>query len=191
MRPVIKKKRIDPRYFLNETVNRKELEEIFPLPSPDKKEGAEKGDEDTEDAEDAEGCAPVNIVKKSKDSKKVAKGKKGDKDKKGKGKDKEKKVLFGEEELRAMVKEVIEELEEGVILQEWDWWKRKAPEFLGGAPSWQADYLPGGDKHGVYDGVPSEKLTQDQVESIEASQPQEGWLTKLRDDALGRSQRNE
>jgi hypothetical protein len=34
MRPKIKQKRIDPRYFLNETTNRGELEEIEPNPSP-------------------------------------------------------------------------------------------------------------------------------------------------------------
>ena len=34
MRPKIKQKRIDPRYFLNETTNRGKLEEIEPNPSP-------------------------------------------------------------------------------------------------------------------------------------------------------------
>ena len=49
MRPVIKKKRIDPRYFLNETVDRDE--------------------DDEDDEKESVGCAPVNIVKKSKSSK--------------------------------------------------------------------------------------------------------------------------
>ena len=106
MRPVIKKKRIDPRYFLNETVNREKIEEVEPIPSPGPKEEAREKDD--EEAQDAEECAPVNIVKKSKDSKKVVKGKKGN------GKEKEKKVLFGEEELRVMVKEMIESFEENL-----------------------------------------------------------------------------
>ena len=116
MRPVIKKKRIDPRYFLNETVDRDE---------DDEGEGGEDEDgEDDKDDEDNEkesdGCAPVNIVKKSKSSKKDKKSKK------------DKTVLFGEEDLRAMVKEVIESFEEGAKEEglEEDWARRWIPDFL-------------------------------------------------------------
>ena len=97
MRPVIKKKRIDPRYFLNETVDRDEDDEGEGGEDEDGED--DKADEDNE--KESDGCAPVNIVKKSKSSKKDKKSKK------------DRTVLFGEEDLRAMVKEVIEGLEEG------------------------------------------------------------------------------
>ena len=44
MRPVKNKRRIDPRYFLNETVNRDSLDEAIPLPSPKKDEETEEKD---------------------------------------------------------------------------------------------------------------------------------------------------
>ena len=63
MRPKIKQKRIDPRYFLNETINRGELEEIEPNPSPIKVEIAplpspKRDDDEEEDEKDLDPGTP-------------------------------------------------------------------------------------------------------------------------------------
>ena len=65
MRPVKNKRRIDPRYFLNETVNRDSLDEAIPLPSPKKDE--ENMDEEEHDDEcDCPKCPPKSKKKKKK-----------------------------------------------------------------------------------------------------------------------------
>ena len=94
MRPIIKKKRIDPRYFLDETADRDKLDEIEPNPSPQE-----------DDVSEEEECGSVTVVKKTDDEKKPKK-KGGEKSaKKGDGR----KILFGEKDLHTVVREAIEE----------------------------------------------------------------------------------
>lgn len=60
MRPKIKQKRIDPRYFLNETVSREGLDEIEPNPSPFHvgPTGKRDDDEEEEDEKDLDPKTP-------------------------------------------------------------------------------------------------------------------------------------
>ena len=74
MRPKIKQKRIDPRYFLNETTSRGELEEIEPSQSPVVKvnitplpetevEEHEKSDDDNDDDRDSSTPGKQKLLK--------------------------------------------------------------------------------------------------------------------------------
>jgi len=54
MKPVVKKKRIDPRYFLNETVDRERLEEFDPLTWIDEKESLSHAQKSLDTDEDGD-----------------------------------------------------------------------------------------------------------------------------------------
>ena len=121
MRPKIKQKRIDPRYFLNETVDREEsLQEIEPNPSPFRPSADEleefnvgptgKRDEELEEIEPNPSPFDVGPVGKRDDDG----HEKNDKNPNRKGKQRykpnNKDLILGEKELYEKIRSAIEEV---------------------------------------------------------------------------------
>ena len=117
MRPVKNKRRIDPRYFLNESAERDTLEEIEPVPSPKDDKGGKTSfhvgptsgktddDEKNEGKEHDEDCD----CSKCPEPKKKKKGK----DKNGR------ELIQGEKELREEIMKALAEIGEkyGTVLE--------------------------------------------------------------------------